>query len=223
MVISSACVRCAQVGVECTCEATGNPRRVVCDECVRMKEKCVWPEVAMGSSGTRKGKAVETSPRAGEKKKRQRKVTVKKATVDDDDDVELVEGPSKAGPSKKAGPKPTGREGVEERLDRVVDALGDLTMVVRGLAANHVVLTRQTRTLANVAFKYVSRMYEEYTLELEGPEEFDEDVEALRAENRDRGNLDTLTARGENAKAIIAHYEDRLARTGPAPDVPKDA
>ena len=66
-------------------------------------------------------------------------------------------------------------------------------------------------------------MYEEYTLESEGPEEFDEDVGTLRAENRDLGNLDTLTARGENAKAIIAHYEDRLAGTGPAPDAPKDA
>ena len=105
----------------------------------------------------------------------------------------------------------------------MVDALGDLTTVVRGLAANHVVLTRQTRTLANVAFEYVSRTYEEYTSELEGPEEFDEDVETLRAENRDLGNLDTLAARGENVKAIIAHYEDRLAGTGPAPDAPKDA
>ena len=223
MVIASACVRCARVGTECTREVTGNPRRVACDECARMKEKCVWPEVAMGSSGTGKGKAVETSPRAGEKKKRQRKVTIKKAAADDDNDMELVEGPSKAGPSKKAGPKPTGREGVEERLDWVVDALGDLTTVVRGLAANHVVLMRQTRTLANVAFEYVSRTYEEYTSESEGLEEFDEDVEALRAENRDLGNLDTLAARGENTKAIIAHYEDCLARTGPAPNAPKDA
>ena len=170
-----------------------------------------------------KGKAVETSPQAGEKKKRQRKVTIKKAAADDDNDVELVEGPSKAGPSKKASPKPTGREGVEERLDWVVDALGDLTTVVRGLATNHVVLMRQTQTLANVAFEYVSRTYEEYMSELEGPEEFDKDVEALRAENRDLGNLDTLAARGENTKAIIAHYEDRLAGTGPAPNAPKDA
>ena len=61
MVIASACVRCARVGTECTREATGNPHRVTCDKCARMKEKCVWPEVAMGSSGTGKGKAVETS------------------------------------------------------------------------------------------------------------------------------------------------------------------
>ena len=176
----------------------------------------------MGSSGTRKGKAVETSPRAGEKKKWQWKVTVKKAAADDDDDMELVEGPSKAGPSKKVGPKPTGRKGVEEWLNWVVDALGDLTTVVHRLAANHVVLTQQTRTLANVTFEYVSRMYEEYTSESEGPEEFDKDVETLRAENRDLGNLDTLTAWGENAKAIIAHYKDHLTRTGSAPDAPKD-
>ena len=177
----------------------------------------------MGSSRTGKGKVVETSPQAGEKKKWQQKVTVKKAMADDDDDMELVEGLSKAGPSKKAGLKPTGREGVEERLNRVVDALGDLTTVVCGLAANHVVLTRRTRTLANVAFEYILRMYEEYTSESEGPEEFNEDMETLRAENWDLGNLDTLAAQGENAKAIITHYEDRLAGTGPAPDAPKDA
>ena len=194
MAISSACVHCAQVRVECTREVTRNPRCVACDECARMKEKCMWPKVAMGSSGTRKGKAVEMSPRAGEKKKWQWKVTVKKAVADDDDNVELVEGPSKVSPSKKAGLKPTGRERVEEWLDQVVDALGDLTMVVHGLAANHVVLTWQTRTLANVAFEYVSRTYEEYTLESEGSEEFDEDVETLRAKNQDLGNLDTLAA-----------------------------
>ena len=203
-------------------EVTGNPRRVACDKCTRMKEKCVWLEVVMGSSGTGKGKAVETSLQAGERKKWQRKVTVKKAAADDDDNMELVEGPSKASPSKKAGPKPTRREGVEERLDWVVDALGDLTTVIHGLAANHVVLMRQTRTLANITFEYVLRTYKEYTSESEGPEEFDEDVETLRAENWDLGNLDTLAAWGENAKAIIAHYKDHLARTGSAPDAPKD-
>ena len=144
-------------------------------------------------------------------------MTAKKATADNDDDMELVEGLS------KASPKSTGREGVEERLNRVVDALGDLTTVVHGLAANHVMLTQQTWTLANIAFKYVSRTYEEYTSESEGPEEFDEDVEMLRVENWDLGNLDTLVAWGENAKVIIAHYEDHLAGTGPAPNAPKDA
>ena len=181
-----------------------------------MKEKCIWPEVAMGSGRTRKGKAVKTLLRAREKKTWQRKVTVKKAAADDDDDVELVERPS------KAGPKPTGREGVEEWLNWVVDALGDLTTVVHRLAANHIMLTRQTRTLANVAFEYILRTYKEYTLELEGPEEFDEDVETLRVENWDLGNLDTLVARGENVKVIITHYKEHLAGTGPAPDAPKD-
>ena len=105
----------------------------------------------------------------------------------------------------------------------MVNALGDLTTVVRGLATNHVVLTRQTRTLANIAFEYVSRMYEEYTSESEGPEEFDEDVDTLRAENQDLGNLEMLAARGENTKAIITHYKECLAGTRPAPDAPKDA
>ena len=54
MVISSACVRCARVGAECMREATGNPRRVACDECARMKEKCMLMEGEAQCTGTRR-------------------------------------------------------------------------------------------------------------------------------------------------------------------------
>ena len=106
-------MHCACVGAECMHEATGNPCHVVCDECMRMKEKCVWPEVVMGSGGTGKGKVVEMSLQAGEKKKQQWKVTINKAMADDNNNMELVEGLS------KAGPRPTRRGGAEKRLNWV--------------------------------------------------------------------------------------------------------
>ena len=74
----------------------------------------------------------------------------------------------------------------------------------------------------NVAFEYILRTYDKYTSESKGLEELDEDVGTLRAENWDLGNLETLMAQGENMKVIIAHYEECLAGTRPAPDVPKD-
>ena len=209
-------MHCAQVRMESMHEVTGNSCHVMCNECARMKEKCMWLKVVMGSDRTRKGKGVEMSLRAEEKKKQQWKVTAKKAVVDNDNDVELVEGPS------KAGPRLTGREGVEEWLNWVVNVLGDLTTVICRMAANHVQLTRQTWVLANMAFKFVSRTFDEYTSELEGPEEFNEDVKVLRAENRDLRNLETLASQGENVKATIAHDKEHyLARAGPAPNVPK--
>ena len=121
----------------------------------------------------------------------------------------------------KAGPRLTGREGMEEWLNWVVNVLGDLTTLICRMAANHVQLTRQTWALANMAFKFISRTFDEYTSELEGPEEFNEDVKVLRAETRDLRNLETLASQGKNVKAIIAHDEEHLARAGPAPNVPK--
>ena len=65
-------------------------------QCARHKEKCKWPEVVGSVSGSRsgdvkgKGKAVATSPRAGEKKKRIKKLATKVV----DSDIEIVAKPS---------------------------------------------------------------------------------------------------------------------------------
>ena len=67
-------------------------------QCVRHKEKCEWPEVvgSVSRSGSGdmkgKGKAVVTSPRAGEKKKCVKKLAAKVV----DSDVEIVAKPSDA-------------------------------------------------------------------------------------------------------------------------------
>ena len=67
-------------------------------QCTRHKEKCEWPEVVGSVSGSGsgdmkgKGKAVATSPRAGEKKKHIKKSATKVVNSD----VEIVMKPSDA-------------------------------------------------------------------------------------------------------------------------------
>ena len=65
-------------------------------QCARHKEKCKWPEVVGSVSRSRsgdvkgKGKAVVTSPRAGEKKKHVKKSATKVV----DSDIKIVAKPS---------------------------------------------------------------------------------------------------------------------------------
>ncbi|KIM70524.1 hypothetical protein SCLCIDRAFT_18635 [Scleroderma citrinum Foug A] len=81
-----------------------NKRQRACMQCVRHKEKCEWPEVvgSVSRSGLGdvkgKGKAVATSPRAGEKKKRVKKSAMKVV----DNDVEIVAKPSDVSRSRSS-------------------------------------------------------------------------------------------------------------------------
>ncbi|KIM60548.1 hypothetical protein SCLCIDRAFT_26591 [Scleroderma citrinum Foug A] len=69
-----------RTGAECKWDPE-NKRQCTCMQCARHKEKCEWLEVvgSVSRSGDvkGKGKAVATSPRAGEKKKRIKKSAVK--------------------------------------------------------------------------------------------------------------------------------------------------
>ncbi|KIM61750.1 hypothetical protein SCLCIDRAFT_25556 [Scleroderma citrinum Foug A] len=84
-----------QTGAECKWDPE-NKRQRTCMQCARHKEKCEWPEVVGSVSGSGsgdmkgKGKAVATSPRAGEKKKHVKKLAAKVV----DSDVEIVVKPS---------------------------------------------------------------------------------------------------------------------------------
>ncbi|KIM51109.1 hypothetical protein SCLCIDRAFT_33725 [Scleroderma citrinum Foug A] len=95
------CVRCTRTGAECKRDLE-NKRQCACMQCVRHKEKCEWPEAVGSVSGSRsgdvkgKGKAVVTSPRAGEKKKRVKKSAVKVINSN----VEIVAKPSNASGSR---------------------------------------------------------------------------------------------------------------------------
>ena len=84
-------------------------------QCARHKEKCEWPEVVGSVSGSRsgdmkgKGKAVVTSPRAGEKKKHVKKSAAKVV----DSDVEIVAKPSDASGSRSG-------HALLQRMDRLI-------------------------------------------------------------------------------------------------------
>ena len=90
-------------------------------QCVRHKEKCEWLEVVGSVSGSRsgdvkgKGKAVATSPRAGEKKKHVKKSAAKVV----DSDVEIVTKPSDASGSRSG-------HVLLQRMDRLILAVENL-------------------------------------------------------------------------------------------------
>ena len=90
-------------------------------QCVRHKEKCEWLEVVGSVSGSRsgdvkgKGKAVATSPRAGEKKKHVKKSAAKVV----DSDVEIVTKPSDASGSGSG-------HALLQRMDRLILAVENL-------------------------------------------------------------------------------------------------
>ena len=90
-------------------------------QCVRHKEKCEWPEVVGSVSGSRsgdmkgKGKAVATSPRAGEKKKHVKKSAAKVV----DSDVEIVAKPSDVSRSRSG-------HALLQRMDRLILAVENL-------------------------------------------------------------------------------------------------
>ncbi|KIM57879.1 hypothetical protein SCLCIDRAFT_28506 [Scleroderma citrinum Foug A] len=86
-----------QTGAECKRDLE-NKCQCACMQCVRHKEKCEWPEVVGSVSGSRsgdvkgKGKAVATSPGAGEKKKRIKKSAAKVVNSD----IKIIARPSDA-------------------------------------------------------------------------------------------------------------------------------
>ena len=84
-------------------------------QCVRHKEKCEWPEVVGSGDVKGKGKAVATSPRAGEKKKCIKKLATKVI----DSDVEIVTKPSDASGSGSS-------HALLQRMDRLILAVENL-------------------------------------------------------------------------------------------------
>ena len=90
-------------------------------QCARHKEKCEWLEVVESVSGSRsgdvkgKGKAVATSPRAGEKKKRIKKSAAKVV----DSNVEIVAKPSDVSGSRSG-------QALLQRMDRLILAVENL-------------------------------------------------------------------------------------------------
>jgi len=101
------------------------PKQRACKRCTGLKEKCEWAEVETGGSGSSvdkaKAKAVATSPRGGEKQKKVKK----SVAVVVDDEIQEVAGPSK---SVSGG---SGNQAFLDRMDRLVESMGELTGEVR--------------------------------------------------------------------------------------------
>jgi len=97
------------------------PKQHACKRCAGLKEKCERPEVENGSAGSGvdkgKSKAIATSPRGGKKCKK-----VKKSVAV----VIIVEIQEVAGPSK-AGSGGSGNQAFLDRMDWLVESMGELT------------------------------------------------------------------------------------------------
>jgi len=117
-------VRCAKFGVQCI-QDPERPKQRACKRCAGLKEKCEWAEVETGGPGSgvdkAKTKAVATSRRGGEKRKKVKK-TVAVVVVDETQEV--------AGPSK-SGSGGSGNQAFLDRMDRLVESMGELTGEVR--------------------------------------------------------------------------------------------
>jgi len=113
-------VRCAKFGVQCV-QDPQKPKQRACKRCAGLKEKCERVEVETGGSGSGvdkgKTKAVATSPRGGDKQKKVKKL----AAVIVDDETQEVAGPSKSGSGG------SGNQAFLDRMDRLVELMGELT------------------------------------------------------------------------------------------------
>jgi len=97
------------------------PKQCACKRCTGLKEKCEQAEVETRGSGSgvdkAKTKAIATSPRGGEKRKKVKK-TVAIIVVDE---IQEVAGPSKSGSGG------SGNQVFLDRMDRLVESMGELT------------------------------------------------------------------------------------------------
>jgi len=113
-------VRCAKFGVQCI-QDPEKPKQRACKRCAGLKEKCEQPEVENGGAGSGvdkgKSKAIATSPRGGKKRKKVKK-SVAVVVVDE---IQEVAGPLKA---RSGG---SGNQAFLDRMDRLVESMGELT------------------------------------------------------------------------------------------------
>ena len=117
-------MRCAKFGVQCI-QDPEKPKQRACKRCAGLKEKCEQAEVE--TRGSRSGvdkaktKAIVTSPQGGEKRKKVKKMVA----IVDDDEIQEVVGPSKSGSGG------SGNQAFLDRMDQLVESMGELTGEVR--------------------------------------------------------------------------------------------
>jgi len=191
-------VRCAKFGVQCI-QDPEKPKQHACKRCTGLKEKCERLEVENGSAGSGvdkgKSKAVATSPRGGEKRKKVKK----SVAVIDDDEIQEVAGPSKAGSGG------SGNQAFLDRMDWLVESMGELTGEVRRM--------RQTQRAVARSNDWVGRTLEMFLEEchwFNGPHnepgtdpESDEEVD-LEEIDREVGDLEQEMEKAGNE--LLSHH-----------------
>jgi len=142
-------------------------------------------------SGVDKGKskAVATSPRGGEKCKKVKKLVA----IVDDNEIQEVAGPSKAGSGG------SGNQAFLERMDRLVESMGELTREVRQMRQTQRAVVRSNDRVGRTLEMFLKECHwfngphNEPGTDLESdeevdPEEIDREVEGLEQEMEKAGN-----------------------------------
>jgi len=179
-------VRCAKFGVQCI-QDLEKPKQRACKRCAGLKEKCERPEVENGGAGSGvnkgKSKAVETSPRGGKKRKKVKK----SAVVMVDDEIQEVAGPLKSGSGG------SGNQAFLDRMDRLVESMGELTGEVRQMRQAQRSVARSNDRVGRTLEMFLEECHwfngphnelgtDPESDEEVDPEEIDQEVEGLEQE-----------------------------------------
>jgi len=179
-------VRCAKFGVQCI-QDPEKPKQRACKRCAGLKEKCERLEVENGDarSGVDKGKskAIATSPRGGKKRKKVKK----SAAVVVDNEIQEVAGPL------KSGSRGSGNQVFLDRMDQLVELMGELTGEVRRMRQAQRSIARSNDQVGRTLEMFLEEchwfngLHNEPGTDPESdeevdPEEIDREVEGLKQE-----------------------------------------
>ncbi|KIN93094.1 hypothetical protein M404DRAFT_36406, partial [Pisolithus tinctorius Marx 270] len=162
-VMSPRCLRCARTNMPCLRSTDSKKKRMACNRCNELKERCRWPvegEAGAGPVGDKgKRKADVTSPRAGEKKKRSRRPSAKvtEGAGDEEDDVE--EGPSTKKTGAETGTGPVTGDQMErliKAVERVADNMAGLATAQKEVSRNFYRFARSYETYVEERFEFLA-------------------------------------------------------------------
>ncbi|KIN92739.1 hypothetical protein M404DRAFT_36767 [Pisolithus tinctorius Marx 270] len=214
-VMNPRCLRCARTNTPCLRSTDSKKKRMACNRCNELKERCRWPvegEAGAGPAGDKgKRKADVTSPRAGEKKKRSRRPSAKVLEGAGDEDEDVGEGPStkKAGEETGAGPI-TGdqMERLIKAVERVADNVVGLTVAQREVSRNFYRFARSYEMYVEEHFEFlapdVPSDRDTTNEEDRDTEGLDEELAGLREEeeeSRSRSEPDDQAGAGSGSQA----------------------
>ncbi|KIN95285.1 hypothetical protein M404DRAFT_34277 [Pisolithus tinctorius Marx 270] len=161
-VMNPCCLRCTWTNTSCLRNTDGKKRRLACNRCNELKERCQWPVegetgTGVGPAGDKgKRKADVTSPRAGEKKKRSRRPSAKVLEGVGDEDDDVGEGPS----TKKTGAETGTGLVTGDQMERLIKAVERVADNMAGLATAQKEVSRNFYRFARSYETYVEERFE---------------------------------------------------------------